>query len=93
MDTEEKKGCKTWTEEFKVSGEQLVDEVKKLVHEGNVRHVIIKNEAGQQVFEIPLNIGVVGAVLIPFWVGLAAIVVIASRYTIQVVREEPLTPS
>ena len=46
VDTEEKKGCKTWTEEFKVSGEQLVDEVKKLVHEGNVRHIIVKNESG-----------------------------------------------
>lgn len=88
-----KEGGKTWTEEFKVSGEQLVDEVKKLVHEGNVRHVLVKNEAGHKVFEMPLNLGVVGAVLLPFWISLAAIVVIAARYTIEVVREEPLNPS
>jgi hypothetical protein len=42
---------------------------------------------------MPLNLGVVGAVLLPFWISLAAIVVIAARYTIEVVREEPLNPS
>jgi len=93
VDPEPKKEGRTWTEEFKVSGADLVDEVKKLVHEGNVRHVLIKNESGQKVFEMPLNLGVVGAVLLPFWVSLAAIVVIAARYSVEVVREEPLNPS
>ena len=54
---------KTFTEEIKTTGEQLVAKVKELVREGNVRRIIVKNEEGKTLIEIPLTLGVVGALL------------------------------
>ena len=54
----------TFKESFKVAAEQLVDAVKKLLHEGNVRRIVIKQE-GRTVAEFPLTVGVVGAVVAP----------------------------
>ena len=51
------------TEEYKIDGQHLLSRGKEIVHEGNVRRIIIKNEAGHSLLEIPLSIGVVGAVL------------------------------
>ena len=51
--------------EFRVKGEDLIRKVKDLVHEGNVRRIIIKDEQGKTYFEVPLTLGVVGAVLMP----------------------------
>ena len=76
------------TEEHKVSGKNLLDRVKQLVHEGNVRRITIKNPAGKVLLEIPLTMGVVGAVLLPFWAAIGAIAALASDYTIVVEREE-----
>jgi Domain of unknown function (DUF4342) len=53
----------TSAEEFTLSGSDLVDKVKELIHEGNVRRIIIKNEEGRILIEIPLTVGVVGGVL------------------------------
>ena len=50
------------TEEFKVSGERLVDKVKELVREGNARKITVKNDDGHSLIEIPLTVGVVGSV-------------------------------
>ncbi len=55
------------TEEFHVNGEELLGRIKKLVHEGNIRRIIIKNKEGGTVIEIPLTFGVVGALLAPTW--------------------------
>lgn len=49
------------TEEHRVSGERLVARVKELIHQGNVRRVIVKNDDGETILEIPLTLGVVGA--------------------------------
>lgn len=76
------------TEEHKVSGKNLLDRVKQIVHEGNVRRITIKNPAGKVLLEIPLTMGVVGAVLLPFWAAIGAIAALASDYTIVVEREE-----
>ncbi len=54
---------KTNAEEFTIRGSDLVDKVKELIHEGNVRRIIIKNEEGRTLIEIPLTVGVVGGVL------------------------------
>jgi CBS domain-containing protein len=54
---------KTNAEEFTISGSDLVDKVKELIHEGNVRRIVIKNEEGRILIEIPLTVGVVGGVL------------------------------
>jgi hypothetical protein len=77
------------TEEFRVEGEKLVQEVKNIIHEGNVRRVIVKNERGETLLEIPLTFGVVGAVLLPVWVALGAIAALAANYTIVVERNDP----
>jgi hypothetical protein len=79
---------KVRSEEFKVSGEALVAEIKKLVHEGNVRRIIIKNEEGQTLIEIPLTIGVVGAILLPVWAAIGAIAALAANLTIVVEKVE-----
>ncbi len=79
---------KTFTESFKVAGEQLVDAVKRLVHEGNVRRVIIKHE-GNTVVEFPLTVGVIGAVLAPVLAAVAAIAAAVKECTIEVERVEP----
>jgi Domain of unknown function (DUF4342) len=78
----------TYTESFRVAGQQLVDAVKKLVHEGNVRRVIIKHE-GHTVVEFPLTIGVIGAVLAPMLAAVAAIAAAVKECTIEVERAEP----
>ena len=54
---------KTHTEEFKVLGENLLAKIKELVHEGNVRRVIIKNDEGRALIDLPLSLGVVGTLL------------------------------
>jgi hypothetical protein len=78
---------KTFTESFKVAGEQLVDAVKRLVHEGNVRRVIIKHE-GNTVVEFPLTVGVIGAVLAPVLAAVAAIAAALKECTVEVERVE-----
>ena len=72
------------TEEFKVSGEKLLEQVKDLVHQGNVRRITIKNKDGVTLFEIPLTAGVVGAVLLPVWAAIGAIAALAASFTIAV---------
>ncbi|HOZ09124.1 MAG TPA: DUF4342 domain-containing protein, partial [candidate division Zixibacteria bacterium] len=79
---------KTFTEEFKVTGQQLVETVKKLIHEGNVRHVIIKNEEGKSLIEIPVTVATVGALLLPVLAALGAIAALVADCTIVVVKTE-----
>ena len=78
----------TYTESFKVAGQQLVDAVKKLVHEGNVRRVIIKHD-GHTIAEFPLTLGVLGAVLAPMLAAIAAIAAAVKECTLEVERAEP----
>lgn len=75
---------KVHTEEHKVSGERLLSRVKELVHEGNIRRVTIKNERGHTLMEVPLSVGVVGAVLLPIWVAIGAVAALAANYTLVV---------
>ncbi len=72
------------TEEHRVSGERLVSKVKEIIHQGNVRRLIVRNDEGHTILEIPLTIGVVGAVLLPVLVALGAIAALASDYTLVV---------
>jgi hypothetical protein len=76
------------TEEHKVPGEKLVERVKDLIKEGNARRVIVKNDEGNTLLEIPLTVGVFGAVLIPVWVALGAIAALATHYTIVVEKKD-----
>jgi len=81
-------GSQTRTETHKIDGGELVARIKQLVHEGNVRRVIVKGEDGHTLLEIPLTMGVVGAMLTPVWVALGAIAALASKHTIVVERRE-----
>jgi hypothetical protein len=74
--------------EFKVRGEELLRKVKEIVHEGNVRRIIIKDEKGETYLEIPLSIGVVGALFLPVVAALGAMAALASNFTLQVVRRD-----
>ena len=80
---------KTFEEEIKVTGQQLVDTVKKLIHEANVRHIIIKNEKGEKLIEIPVTVAGVGALLLPVLAALGAIAALVTNCTIVVVKEKP----
>ncbi|MEN6571307.1 MAG: DUF4342 domain-containing protein [Anaerolineaceae bacterium] len=75
-------------EEFKVDGEALLAKIKEILHEGNVRKIIIKDDKGNTFIEIPLTIGVVGAVLLPVWAAIGAIAALAANFTIVVERIE-----
>ncbi len=76
---------KTFTESFKVAGHQLVDAVRKLLHEGNVRRVIIKQE-GRTIAEFPLSVGVVGAVLAPVVAAVGALAAVLTECHVEVER-------
>ena len=76
------------TEELQVSGEVLVAKVKELVHEGNIRRITIKNEEGKVLVELPLTLGVVGAVLVPTLAAIGAIAALVTNCTIIVERVE-----
>lgn len=71
-------------EEFKVSGEDVVKKIKEIIREGNVRRIIIKNEKGKTLIEVPLTIGVVGAVLLPIWAAIGAVAALVAKCTIVV---------
>lgn len=72
------------TQEFQVNGEMLVAKIKEILREGNIRRVIIKNEEGRVLVDIPLTLGVVGALLAPQLAAIGAIAALVTRCTIVV---------
>ena len=76
------------TEEFKVSGEDIIKTVKKVIAEGNARRIIIKNEAGESLIELPLTIGAVGAILAPALAAVGAIAALVTKCTIVVEKRD-----
>ena len=76
----------TRTEEFHITCDELLAKAKELVHEGNIRRLLIRNEAGHTLIEIPLTVGVVGAALLPVWAAVGAIAALATDCTIVVER-------
>jgi hypothetical protein len=75
-------------EEYKVCGEDLLSRIKELVREGNIRRITIRSEEGNTLIEIPLAIGVVGAMLLPVWAAVGAIAALVTNCTIAVERRE-----
>lgn len=75
------------TQEFTLNGEEVLAKVKELVNEGNVRRLIIKNEDGRTMLEVPLTLGVIGAALLPIFAAIGAAAAIATKCTIVVERE------
>lgn len=74
--------------EFKVSGEELLEKIRELIHQGNVRKIIIKNEKGETYLEIPVTIGVIGAILAPVFAAVGALAALAANFTIVVEKKE-----
>lgn len=79
---------KTRTEEFRVSGGEIINKIKEIIHQGNVRRIIFKTEEGKTFLEIPLTIGVVGALIVPVWAAIGAIAALASKLTIVVEKTD-----
>lgn len=75
------------TEEFHVNGDELLARIKALIHEGNIRRVIIKDKDGKVLIEFPLSFGVVGFVLAPTLAAVGAIAALVTEATIVVEKE------
>jgi len=71
-------------EEFKVSGEELVEKIKEIIKKGNARKIIIKNENGESVAEFPLTVGAIGALIAPILAAVGAIAALLTKCTIVV---------
>ena len=80
---------KTYTEEFRVEGEKIITKIKELLHEGNIRKVIIKDKDGKILMEIPVTIGVVGVLIAPQLAALGAIGALLTEATVVVEKAEP----
>jgi hypothetical protein len=79
---------KTRTEEFRVNGGEILNKIKEVIHEGNARRIILKDEHGKIFMEIPLTVGVVGALVAPILAAVGAIAALASNLTIVVEKIE-----
>ena len=79
---------KIHTEEFRVEGEKLIARVKELLHEGNIRRISIKDKEGKTVMEIPMTLGVVGALIAPQLAAIGAIAALVTEATIVVEKAE-----
>lgn len=79
---------KVVTEEFSISADNLVSKVKELIHEGNITRIIIKDEKGKTLLEIPATVGVVGVLIAPWLAALGTIAALATKCTLAVERRE-----
>ncbi|MGA2135225.1 MAG: DUF4342 domain-containing protein [Bryobacteraceae bacterium] len=75
-------------EEFKVLGKELVDKVQELIHEGNIRRIIIRDDHGHTFMEIPLTIAAVGVIAAPVLAAVSAIAAHLAHFTMVVERVE-----
>jgi len=82
-----KKAKQSTHEQFKVYGHELLNRVKELIKEGNVRRIIIKNEKGKVMMEIPVTFAVVGAVFAPVLAAIGALAALMSKCTLEVERK------
>jgi CBS domain-containing protein len=80
--------AKVVKEEFSVSADNLIEKVKELLHEGNVTRIIVKDEKGKVMLEIPATVGVIGAVLAPWLAALGVIAALATNCRMVVERRE-----
>ena len=79
---------KVYKEEFQMDGASVVAKIREVVAAGNVRRITLKNDEGKTLIEIPLTLGVVGAVLLPVWAAIGAIAALAVNLTIVIEKVE-----
>ena len=82
----------TLVEEAEVLGKDLVEKIRSLIHEGNVRRVIIKDQTGHTFVEIPVTFAALGVVAAPVLAAVGAISALVAKFTIVVERTEPKVP-
>ncbi len=78
----------TRTEEFEFNGDKLVAKVKELLHEGNIRRIIIKNEEGRALIDIPMTVGILGTLVAPQLAALGAIAALVAHGTMVIEKVE-----
>ena len=92
MSNEPEKQDRSWTEEIKVTGSELVDRIKELMEEGNVRRLIIRKPDGESLLEIPLTAGVavggVVTIMAPVLAAIGALAALIAEFKVEVVRED-----
>lgn len=76
------------TVELEVTGEALITKIKELIHEGNIRRIIIKNNENITLIEIPMTLGLIGTVLLPVWAAIGAIAALAVNLKIVIEKVE-----
>lgn len=89
---EEKREERTWSETIEVAGNELVDRIRDLLRQGNVRRLIIRRESGEVLLEVPLSAGVaVGAVVAwfaPLLAAVGAVSALLAKFKVDIVRQE-----
>ena len=75
-------------ESFKIEGEKLLEKVKELIAEGNIRRITIHDKAGKEIMSVPLTLGVVGVVLAPVLAAIGALAALVGECSITVERED-----
>ncbi len=84
--SESNKGSGVW-EELKVTGSDLVDTIKRLLHQGNINRIVVKESGGRELFNLPVNGLIAVTVLLPVLTAIGAVVVVAMDYTVLVERQ------
>ncbi len=74
--------------EFKVKAEDLIQKIRELIEEGNVNRIIIKDDSGKVYMEIPVTLGLLGALVAPILAAVGALAAWAADFTIEVVRKD-----
>jgi len=81
----EKKSC---SDQFKVNGHEVLKKIKELIKEGNIRRLIIKNEKGKILMEVPMTFAFVGTVFAPVLAAIGALAALVNQCTIEVERKK-----
>ena len=89
----DKEKANTFFEEIKVLGHELADKVKELIHEGNVRRIIIKDEQGHTFLEIPVTVAAIGIMFAPVLAAVGALAAMAAKFTVVVEKSGTPPPS
>ncbi|MHB8904868.1 MAG: DUF4342 domain-containing protein [Melioribacteraceae bacterium] len=74
--------------EFKVKGQELIQKIEELIHEGNVTRIIVRDDKGNTYIDIPVTVGVLGAVFAPIVAAVGALAGMAANYTLEVTRKD-----
>jgi len=83
-----KKQTKSSRVEYQLNANEIVKKVKEIIKEGNARRIIIKDEKGRSIMELPLTIGVVGALLAPYLAAVGAVTAVLTKCTIVVEKNQ-----